>query len=215
MATQRAKTQAGGLERPVLGHGEPSSGAVEARDALWLYERSSGVSVVKIARRSRLSCRQVQLGIARARKREQERLQVSDERDSLKRDDAQGCKTGSFSGPREASLGWEDLQRQPRLVPLFPIGPFTPAAVCPHHGPIRSGSVFCCMVCSKSGMDGHPALQRNPRTDPQPEPRVATVVRARAGETRKQRRRRLHEAGQRILATASRATSEADTSAGC
>jgi hypothetical protein len=42
------------------------------------------------------------------------------------------------------------------LEPLFPTGgvPFTPASECPHAGPIPKGSVFCCMVCHKSGKDG-------------------------------------------------------------
>ena len=93
---------------------------------------------------------------------------------------------------------WEDPRRLPRLVPLFPIGSFTPGSVCPHHGPIRPGSVFCCMICSRSGMDGHPALKRDPRTDPRPEPKVAVPVKARGDrETRKQRRRRIHESPRR------------------
>jgi hypothetical protein len=45
-----------------------------------------------------------------------------------------------------------------RLVPLFPIGPFTPTSHCPHHGPLRKGSEFCCMVCSQSAIgDGRPS----------------------------------------------------------
>jgi hypothetical protein len=189
--------QAGGLTRPAPGQGRPSSGAVEARDALWLYELSQGSSMAQIARRSHLSCRQGQLGVARARKREQERLQSSHLRYSLKRDVLQ-LRTEKISPDAHAGgAASEDPRRLPRLVPLFPIGPFTPAATCSHHGPIRAGSVFCCMVCSQSGMDAHPALKRNPLTDPRPEPRAAAPAKARGSrETRKERRRRLHAARQ-------------------
>jgi hypothetical protein len=44
------------------------------------------------------------------------------------------------------------------------------------------------MVCSRSGVDDHPALKRDPRTDPRPERRAAALVRvAGVRETRKQR----------------------------
>jgi hypothetical protein len=52
-----------------------------------------------------------------------------------------------------------DVQRPPRLVPLFPVGIYTPQSVCAHHGPIQRGSLFCCMICHKSGHDDHPAVQ--------------------------------------------------------
>jgi hypothetical protein len=52
-------------------------------------------------------------------------------------------------------------RRPPQLVPLFPLGPYTPNSKCPHHGPIESGSVFCCMICHNSGQDDHPALRTN------------------------------------------------------
>ncbi|QEH38666.1 hypothetical protein OJF2_72720 [Aquisphaera giovannonii] len=83
-----------------------------------------------------------------------------------------------------------------RLVPLFPVGPFTPTSRCPHHGPIPKGSDLCCMVCLQSGHDDHPDLRRDPRTDPRPEPKRAGAEPARTsahGETRKERRRRLRE----------------------
>ena len=187
--------QAGGLERPAPGQGKPLAGAVEAREALWLYELNQGASVVQIARRNHLSCRNVQLGLARARKREQERLQTSRIRSSRLRDALQERNLGSPSVAHGGGVGGEDPRRPPRLVPLFPIGPFVPQAGCPHHGPIRPGSVFCCMVCSRSGMDGHPALKRDPRTDPQPEPKAAAPALPRgARETRKARRQRLRQA---------------------
>jgi len=80
--------------------------------------------------------------------------------------------------------------RPPRLVPLFPIGPFTPSSACPHHGPIPAGSVLCCMVCSRSGIDGHPALKRDRLTDPQRDPKLSPVSAAAGPETRKERRKR-------------------------
>jgi RNA polymerase sigma factor (sigma-70 family) len=87
--------------------------------------------------------------------------------------------------------------RPPGLVPLFPISAFTPRSTCPHQVPIAPGSALCCMVCHRSGMEGHPALQRDPRTDPAPEPRPAPPPEpgAESRETRRERRRR------RFLAT--------------
>jgi hypothetical protein len=58
------------------------------------------------------------------------------------------------------------------------------------------------MVCSQSGMDDHPALKRDPRTDPKPEPKTLPEASPRdgAGLTRKQRRKLLREARQAALA---------------
>jgi hypothetical protein len=83
--------------------------------------------------------------------------------------------------------------RPPRLVPLFPIGPYTPQSTCAHLRPIDSGSSLCCMVCHKSGMDRHPALRRDPRNEPAPEPKPkpAPVLAPSRCETRKERRQRL------------------------
>jgi hypothetical protein len=83
--------------------------------------------------------------------------------------------------------------RLPRLVPLFPIGAYTPQSTCAHRRPIEPGSAFCCMVCHESGMDRHPALRRDPRTEPAPEPKprpVSEPIMA-PRETRKERRQRL------------------------
>lgn len=55
------------------------------------------------------------------------------------------------------------------LVPLFPIGGFSPGSTCPHHGPLPEGSALTCMVCHRSGMDQHPAYRRDRRFDPRPE----------------------------------------------
>ena len=84
----------------------------------------------------------------------------------------------------------------PRLSPLFPVGPYTPTSPCGHDRPIRIGSSLCCMVCHVSGLDGHPAFARDPKTDPAPEPPLPeTPLAAKpAKETRKQKRKRLQEA---------------------
>jgi hypothetical protein len=48
------------------------------------------------------------------------------------------------------------------------------------------------MVCSRSGMDDHPALKRDPRNDPRPEVKAAKLTLPVVGrETRKERRKRL------------------------
>ena len=84
----------------------------------------------------------------------------------------------------------DNAVRPPRLVPLFPIGPYTPLSSCRHSRPIQSGSVLCCMICHESGIDWHPALLRDPRTDPAPEPKPTPMPQNVACETRRQRRQR-------------------------
>jgi hypothetical protein len=81
--------------------------------------------------------------------------------------------------------------RPPRLIPFFPIGPYTPLSSCGHHRPIEQGSFLCCMVCHRSGVDDHPALERDPRTEPAPEPKPAPAPMKPKCETRKQRRQRI------------------------
>jgi hypothetical protein len=80
--------------------------------------------------------------------------------------------------------------RPPRLIPFFPIGSYTPLSACGHHRPIEPDSVLCCMVCHRSGVDDHPALVRDPLTEPAPEPKPAPVPKKATRETRKQRRQR-------------------------
>lgn len=152
----------------------------EVRESLWLQDVRLGYGVSEIAAREGLSPRRVQLGIARAREIEQG-LQgwASRMRDALRgRDRAEDAADGG--------RGSRDRERLPVLLPLFPVQPLTPLSACPHHGPLREGSTFCCMVCSRSGMDAHPALKRDPRTDPKPERRAPEPAAAR--QTRKQRR---------------------------
>jgi hypothetical protein len=168
------------------------------REALWLTEVKNGYSIAEIARNEHLSCRQIFRGVARARRWEKA-LQPGDSRsreDLQERDDPSDAIPHSGTG--------DHFRQLPRLVPLFPIEAFTPNSACPHHGPIRPGSLFCCMVCGQSGMDDHPALKRDPRTDPRPEPRAPAISSRAAGrhETRKQRRRRQQEAHRSGLAMA-------------
>jgi hypothetical protein len=153
-------------------------------------------SIKEIARREGLGCRRIQHGVARAR----ERGNVSRIRRSRSSNQVHERNQNSIAGAGRAA--GDDPNRPPRLFPLFPIGPFTPRSACPHHGPIRAGSVFCCMVCSRSGIDDHPALKRDPRTDPRPESKAAAAARvASVHETRRQRRQRLHAARQARLGT--------------
>lgn len=149
---------------------------VAARDYIWLYDVRHGVHPHEIASREGVSVRQVREGLERARSLECHRSQD---------DPSESLKAGRID-----SAGF-------RLMPLFPIGAFTPQSTCPHRGDIERGSRLCCMVCHSSGMDDHPGLGRDPKTDPSPEPSPAAPAAdtglskaVDAGETRKQRRRR-------------------------
>ena len=99
----------------------------------------------------------------------------------------------------------KDVRHPPRLVPLFPLGPYSPQSACRHHRPIERGSVFCCMVCHTSGQDDHPALQLDPRFDPKLDDTSTASLSKTLGderirqETRRQRRRRLFGTGDRSL----------------
>lgn len=53
---------------------------------------------------------------------------------------------------------------------------------------IRKGSVLYCEVCSKSGKDHLPIMQRDPKTDPPPEPKDPSPPPP-AASTKKQTRR--------------------------
>lgn len=150
--------------------------ALTARDALWLSWREDGRSAAEIAERAGVSRQLVN-----------RRLRVAEATR------AESVSADSDPSPPPRDPWWLEL------VPLFPIGPFTPASECPHRGPIREGSLLCCMVCSASGRDGHRALRRDPATDPRPEPEPAEEAddaddagpKPRSNpETRRERRRR-------------------------
>ena len=132
--------------------------ALEARDAEWLRFHRQGWTIAEIAKTSDSGRRHVERGLARARAAESSLIEeLNSDPSSQTREDA-----------TQAVIPW-----WLELVPLFPIGAFTPSSECRHRGPIRPGSLDCCMVCSTSGVDDHPALKRDPRTDPKPEPRAA------------------------------------------
>lgn len=154
----------------------PLTLAVAAQEYVWLYDSRHGTSCQIIANRDRVSVHQVRRGIKRAAA-----LEAKFAKDDL----TEQIKPGR----------WGDVGC--RLVPLFPIGPFTPQSACPHHEAIERGSRFCCMVCHASGMDDHPGLRRDPQTDPAPEPDPAPApaiaeadLSDSSRETRRQRRRR-------------------------
>ena len=89
---------------------------------------------------------------------------------------------------------------KPILYPIFPINGFTPENGCEaHHGPIPSGSSAYCPCCHDTGLRAHTALQRDPATDPQPEPASPDIVateprKPQTPKTRKQRRAAQHKA---------------------
>lgn len=183
--------QSGELERLDPRSTAENSPTTRARELVWLDDVRRGYSIKEIARREGLGRRRIQHGVARAR----ERAKSSHPCELHSSNELCGRDRGITADAGRAVR--DDSNRPPRLVPLFPIGVLTPGSACPHHGPIRAGSVYCCMVCSQSGVDDHPALKRDPRTDPRSEHRAVAPVRvAGVRETRRQRRQRLNTARQ-------------------
>ncbi len=113
-----------------------------ARDYIWLYDKRHGMSLQAMADRDNVNVRRIRSGIERA----------------------EAADAATVATPLRPSIN------QPPLVLLFPCVGFGPSIPCPHRGPIRRGSILCCAVCHKSGVDGHPALLRDPTTDPKCEP---------------------------------------------
>ncbi len=181
--------QSGNLKQPTSRRRADSPRSTEAREQVWLSDVRRGYSIKEIARREGLSCRRIQHGVCRARERgNSPQIREFHLGNELPLRNTRAAATA-------ARVATASTKRPPILVPLFPIGAFTPGSACPHPGPIPAGSVFCCMVCSQSGVDDHPALKRDPRTEPRPESRPhALVSAARVRETRKQRRQRLSAA---------------------
>lgn len=175
--------------------------SIHARELVWLDKLRRGYSIKEIAKREGLGCRRIQYGVSRAReRRNSSRTRESTSSNKLHRRDSK----------IPASAIRDDPNRPPQLVPLFPIGAFTPGSACPHHGPIRPGSVFCCMVCSQSGVDDHPALKRDPQTDPRPERKARPVRATGVRETRKQRRQRLNVVRRASVSMATLPTEDPD-----
>jgi hypothetical protein len=148
--------------------------ATAASEYIWLYDLRHGLSIPEIAIRAGVSVGRVRYGVKRALAQEKPI-----------------CSQALNKRPSPSTR----TIHPPRLVPLFPIGPYTPQSACPHRVPIEPGSLLCCMVCHRSGVDDHPAMQRDPRTDPIPEPKLipTSVKRSKLSTrhvTRKERRRR-------------------------
>jgi hypothetical protein len=154
--------------------------AVAAMEYIWLYDHRHGMGVEEIAARHNVSVGRVRFGLQRAAA-----LDSKLSKDEL----IEGLKPS-----RPGDVGF-------RLIPLFPVGSFTPQSACPHRESIGRGSRFCCMVCHASGMDDHSGLRRDPQAEPAPELEPAPAYEPAPGavelktsggskETRKQRRRR-------------------------
>jgi hypothetical protein len=88
------------------------------------------------------------------------------------------------------------LAWQREAEPLFPITSFVPDSKCPHHGPIREGSVFECMCCSRGGRDKSPMLAKCYIEDPNPPtpgPKAPATAAKAGKKTRKQNRAAIYK----------------------
>jgi hypothetical protein len=86
----------------------------------------------------------------------------------------------------------------PSLVLFFPLNGLFPHSTCRHAVvPIPEGSVMCCAVCARSGVENHPALERFPLTDPKPDP---PLPRKPDHATRREKRARIRNRSGRIAA---------------
>ncbi len=141
-----------------------------AREYIWLYDRRHGLTLQAIADASHVSIGRVRAGLARA----------------------EAAEAAPDPVPNPLRLV------PPRLMPLFPVGSYTPLSDCPHHGAIRPGSILCCMVCHQTGQDAHPALQRDGKTDPVPDSKPTTMGPP-DPQTRKARRARMQAAKTTVL----------------
>lgn len=166
-------------------HGE----AREIRDQEWLRLHQEGKSTSAIAGAAGVSVQLVRRALAQARERDACRDQDDPGMYILPIRPEGGPEAPAVPAPLRTPWWLE-------LVPIFPIGAYTPASECPHRGPLPRGSLLCCMVCSSSGMDHHPSMQRDPATEPPAEPRkrrprvVHPASGMPTGETRRQRRAR-------------------------
>lgn len=166
--------------------------AREFRDQDWLRLHQEGKSTSAIAEAAGVSVQLVRRALARAREQEASRIQDTAAPTTLRSRESGAGEEGSPTRAAATQTPW-----WLELVPLFPVGSLTPTSKCPHSGPLQTGSLLCCMVCSASGMDEHASMKRDPETDPQPEPnRPAEPIATQATdaipavETRRQRRAR-------------------------
>lgn len=178
--------------------------ALKLRDAEWLRLAGLGFTPAEIADRFGVSRQLVNRRLRLAKRA---------------RDEERGPDVGDAESAVDAKAEGPPLPWWLDLVPLFPIGPFTPRSECPHRcrrcdgsgvveersadaaGTIvvkavecpscrgvprlNAGTLLCCMVCSRSGMDDHPALRRDPKLDPAPEPPPKSPASAAVGRGRK------------------------------
>jgi hypothetical protein len=117
---------------------ESSSLRQAARDYVWLYDRRQGLKATEIAARDGVGEQTVRDGLRRARDLE-----------------AYAAELIGRLASCPAADAWDGL------IPLFPIGAFTPQSECPHRGPITPGRPVVCMVCHASGADGGVDRQSN------------------------------------------------------
>lgn len=138
--------------------------ATAAKERTWYLDHSHGLTTQEISTKHGVAERRIRAGIRRARGNNP-------------------SAPGETAGP---------YIRPPRLEPLFPVRPLVPRSTCPHGRRVRRFSVFCCMICHRSGMDWHPGLRRNRRFDPKPEAKQSALPPPKKTlETRRQRRQRL------------------------
>lgn len=131
-----------------------------AREYVWLLDHRAGVSDRAIARREGITAGRVRFGRERAAYT-----------------DAAPIPPGALA----------DLKRARGLIPLFPIGPYTPLSVCPHRGPIAAGSRLICMICHNRPADGPDlatALRNAGTGPPEPEPTTELPPIAEGGPSR-------------------------------
>jgi hypothetical protein len=134
-----------------------------SREYVWLWDVEHGRSVAEVSRREGVSTRRIRQGIAFAR--------------------------GSI--PDTGDTAAKEPLRPPRLEPLFPVLAYTPFSACPHYGRMRDGTRMCCMICHLTGVEAHPALQRDRGSEPKPEKKPpVVVVKPAKVETRRERRAR-------------------------
>lgn len=139
-----------------------------AKEDLQYYSLSlGGYSYREIAGIFGVSVRTAWKGVQRARKAEAERAEAEQ---ALADKVAAALVKEAEADPKKREPAWTRDR-----VPLFPLDSFTKESGCPHRGPLPVGSKFVCMVCHQSGMDHHPALRRDARADPKPEPAPTTV----------------------------------------
>ena len=102
--------------------------------------------------------------------------------------DATGVDLGRFAAR---------VPRLPVLEPYFGPTPFDPFSRCTHGRPVPDGWPFVCMRCFITAWEDHPALRRDPSTDPKREPKpTAYRPAAKPGqpETRRMKRLRIYGA---------------------